>query len=185
MTDRAIPSGLPGEMSAGGGARGIDVLRPGTPGATIAGYPASAIADAARHFEACHPREGCGAIVRMPDGGMEFRPIPNVAQGPDSFELDPVGQLDLWAAQDRGEHVIVAIAHSHCEVSAALSERDREGARLWPGGPLAAGPLDWLVVEVRTRGGRPKAQEVRVFPWAEGALVDAAATGCLSASPDR
>lgn len=116
---------------------------------------------------------------------MEFRPVPNVALRRDSFELDPVRQLELWAAQDRGEHEIVAIVHSHCDASSALSDRDREGASLWPGGPPAAGPLDWLVVSVCTWRGRPKVAELRVFRWDGDALVDAAATGGRSASPDR
>jgi len=138
---------------------------------TIAGYPAAAVADAMRHFERCYPREGCGAIVRMPDGGMEFRPIRNVAPRPDSFELDPIEQLELWAAQDLGELEVVAIAHSHCDAPAALSERDREGALLWPGGPPAAGRVGWLVVAIRGGEGRLKLSEIRAFQWREGELV--------------
>jgi len=149
------------------------------------GLPESILSDAARHFEACYPAEGCGAIVRLPDGGNAFRPIANVASAPDAFELDPIELLDLWTAQDRGELAVVAIVHSHCDAPAVLSARDRAGATPWPGGPPAAGPVDWLVFSVCTRSGSPKCSEIRMFRWAEGAWVDTADTFCLRNRPDR
>ena len=148
-------------------------------------FSESALDDAVRHFEACHPAEGCGAIVRLPDGGMAFRPIANISPVPDAFELHPLELLDLWMAQDRAELAVVAIAHSHCDAPAVLSSRDHAGANPWPGGPPAAGPVDWLVFSVCTRSGSPKCAEVRAFRWFEGAWVDAADTFCLKNRTDR
>ncbi|HEY0840134.1 MAG TPA: Mov34/MPN/PAD-1 family protein [Vulgatibacter sp.] len=138
-------------------------------------YSASVLAEAARHLEACHPEEGCGAIVRLPDGAQAFLPVRNVAEEPGAFAFDLREQISLWEAQDRGDHRIEAIVHSHCDAPAALSERDRAGARLGDGLPCAFPGLDWLVFSIRGPEMNAKCAEIRLFRWVGGDLEEAGA----------
>lgn len=144
-------------------------------------YPAGVLAEAARHLEGCHPAEGCGAIVRLPDGARAFRPIRNVAGEEGAYAFDVLEQIALWEAQDRGDLRIEAIVHSHCDAPADFSARDRAEARLGPGGPCAFPDLDWLVFSVRREGNSAKCAEIRMFRWSgrDFEEADARLPACL------
>ena len=76
--------------------------------------------DAAQHALDEYPNESCGLIV-VENGTAVYVPCRNVAEKPgDQFKMH-VG--DQRAAEARGE--VVALVHSHPDVSAAPSQADR------------------------------------------------------------
>lgn len=129
--------------------------------------------------EANPERETCGFVVRR-GGALEVVEIKNVAdayhaQDPahfprtsrESYLMDPRAQLRLHGALDREGGEIVAVWHSHVEVGAYFSAKDRadavvDGVQLVPG-------AEYLVLGVR--GGR--VDEVRRYLWRDGEFVEA------------
>ena len=112
--------------------------------------------------EADPAREACGFVVRRA-GALEVVPIPNVADryhardperfprtSRDSYLMDPRAQLRVHEELAASGGEIVAVWHSHVEVGAYFSEKDRadavvDGVQLVPG-------AEYLVLGVR--GGR-------------------------------
>ncbi len=112
--------------------------------------------------EADPAREVCGLVVRR-GGALHVVPIPNVADryhaadperfprtSRDSYLMDPKEQLRVHRELDAWGGEIVAVWHSHVEVGAYFSEKDRadavvDGVQLVPG-------AEYLVLGVR--GGR-------------------------------
>lgn len=128
--------------------------------------------------EAEPEREVCGFVVRR-DGALEVVPVANVAdryhaQDPERFPrtsrtsylMDPRAQLRLHESLLDGSGEIVAVWHSHVEVGAYFSEKDRADA-LVEGEPLLPG-AEYLVLGVR--GG--KVTERRRYVLHEGAFVE-------------
>ena len=112
--------------------------------------------------EADPAREVCGFVVRRA-GALEAVPVPNVAdryhardpeQFPrtsrDGYLMDPRAQLRVHEELAANGGELVAVWHSHVEVGAYFSEKDRadavvDGVQLVPG-------AEYLVLGVR--GGR-------------------------------
>jgi proteasome lid subunit RPN8/RPN11 len=130
--------------------------------------------------EADPEREACGVVVRR-GGALEVVPVENVADAyhardpvrfprtsRTSYLMDPRAQLRLLRAleQDGGE--VVAVWHSHVEVGAYFSAKDRADATV-DGAPILPG-AEYLVLGVR--GG--KVDEVRRFIWRDGEYAEAA-----------
>lgn len=112
--------------------------------------------------EADPEREVCGFVIRRA-GALEVAPIPNVADryhahdpelfprtSRDSYLMDAHAQLRVHEELAAGGGEIVAVWHSHVEVGAYFSEKDRadavvDGVQLVP-------DAEYLVLGVR--GGR-------------------------------
>jgi [CysO sulfur-carrier protein]-S-L-cysteine hydrolase len=127
-------------------------------------------------------REACGLVVRR-EGVLTVVQIPNVAdryhardpaQFPrtsrDSYLMDPRAQLRVFddLAASGGE--VVAVWHSHVEVGAYFSAKDRadavvEGVQLVPG-------AEYLVLGVR--GGR--VTEVKRYRFMDGDFIETVVT---------
>ena len=119
--------------------------------------------------EADPAREVCGFVVRRADA-LEVVPIPNVADryhardperfprtSRDSYLMDPRAQLRVHEELAASGGELVAVWHSHVEVGAYFSAKDRadavvDGVQLLPG-------AEYLVLGVR--GGR--VDEVRRY----------------------
>lgn len=77
-------------------------------------------ADIRAHAVAEYPRESCGLVVIV-KGRERYIPCRNIAETPsEHFVLSPE---DYANAEDKGE--IVAVVHSHPDVTARPSEADR------------------------------------------------------------
>jgi proteasome lid subunit RPN8/RPN11 len=138
---------------------------------TAPAYPPDLLARISSLCEADPEREVCGFVVRR-DGGMDVVPVENVADryhardpaafprtSRESYLMDPRAQLRVHEELAASEGEIVAAWHSHVEVGAYLSEKDRadavvDGQQLLPG-------AEYLVFGVR--GGR--VTEVKRFSW--------------------
>lgn len=87
------------------------------------------IVDEAR---AALPREGCGLIEGLRDGAeiraTAIHPVPNLAEEPDRFELDPAKHIALLRDLRGSGRQIVGCYHSHPDGRAEPSARDRAGA---------------------------------------------------------
>jgi proteasome lid subunit RPN8/RPN11 len=141
-------------------------------------YPADLLSRIAGLCEATPDREACGFVVRR-EGALDAVQIENVADryhsrdpaafprtSRDGYLMDPRAQLLLHEdlAATHGE--IVAIWHSHVEVGAYFSEKDRadavvDGIQIIPG-------AEYLVFGLR--GGR--VSEVKRFLFDEGEFVE-------------
>ncbi len=126
-------------------------------------------------------RETCGFVVRRRGGTPEVLALPNVAdryhaldpaQFPrtsrDSYLVDPRAQLRVHAelAESGGE--ILAVWHSHVEVGAYFSAKDRadavvDGLQVLPG-------AEYLVLAVRAG----RVEEVKRYRFDAGDFVEAA-----------
>jgi [CysO sulfur-carrier protein]-S-L-cysteine hydrolase len=128
--------------------------------------------------EADPEREVCGFVIRR-GGALEIVPIANVAdryheKEPERFPrtsrtsylMDPRAQLRVHESLLDGRGEIVAVWHSHVEVGAYFSEKDRADA-LVDGEPLLPG-AEYLVLGVR--GG--KVTERRRYVLDGGAFVE-------------
>lgn len=128
--------------------------------------------------EADPARELCGFVVRR-GGALDVVPVANVAdryhaQDPsafprtsrDSYLMDPRAQLRIHEELAATDGEIAAVWHSHVEVGAYFSEKDRADAVV-DGGQLLPG-AEYLVFGVR--GGR--VTEVKRFRFAGGEFVD-------------
>ena len=94
-------------------------------------------AQVAAEARAAFPRECCGLIEGVRDGGMlratALHPTANLAGAPDRFEIDPREQFRLM----REGRDIVGCYHSHPDGAAEPSPRDAEYA--------FAGDFVWLI----------------------------------------
>jgi [CysO sulfur-carrier protein]-S-L-cysteine hydrolase len=128
----------------------------------------------ARIVAACEAepdREVCGFVVRL-GGELEVVPVPNVADryhvaDPERFPrtsreaylMDPRAQLRVHERVDAAGGAIVAVWHSHVEVGAYFSAKDRadaviDGAQQVPG-------AEYLVLGVRAG----RVTETRRYRW--------------------
>jgi proteasome lid subunit RPN8/RPN11 len=128
--------------------------------------------------EADPEREVCGLVVRR-GGALHVVAIPNVADryhavdperfprtSRDSYLMDPKEQLRVHRELDAWGGEIVAVWHSHVEVGAYFSQKDRadavvDGVQLVPG-------AEYLVLGVR--GGR--VTEVKRYRLDGGEFVE-------------
>ena len=130
--------------------------------------------------EADPEREACGFVLRRA-GALAVVPIPNVADryhaadperfprtSRDSYLMEPKAQLAVLRELDASGDEIVAVWHSHVEVGAYFSEKDRADAVV-DGIPQVPG-AEYLVLGVR--GGR--VTETRRFRYEGGAFVESA-----------
>jgi proteasome lid subunit RPN8/RPN11 len=140
-------------------------------GAATVAYPPEVVARIAALCEADPAREVCGFVVRR-GAELEVVPVPNVADryhaadparfprtSRDSYLMDPKAQLRLQRELEAWGGEVVAVWHSHVEVGAYFSEKDRadavvEGIQTVPG-------AEYLVLGVR--GGR--VTEAKRFRW--------------------
>ena len=144
-------------------------------------YGAAVLARVAALCEADPEREACGLVVRRAPGApLEALAIPNVADryhaadparfprtSRDAYLMDPAAQLRLLRELDASGGAVVAVWHSHVEVGAYFSAKDRADAAV-EGQPAVPG-AEYLVLGVR--GGR--VTEVRRFTWDGRDYVDA------------
>lgn len=81
---------------------------------------------------AAFPREGCGLVEGLRDGAelraTAIHPVPNLAEEPDRFELDPAKHIALLRDLRGTGRRIVGCYHSHPDGRAEPSARDRAGA---------------------------------------------------------
>ena len=144
-------------------------------------YPADVLAEAAAHALPAYPSEACGVVLRGRDGALRFRPMQNVAdryheKDPETFPrtsrqaylFHPKEQLEVWEASERGDDVVVAIVHSHCDVGAYFSKKDQEDAL---GGtadtPLFPG-VEYVVVSIRGT----TCDDIRAYRWERGGWIE-------------
>lgn len=106
------------------------------------------------HAKACYPRECCGFVVDVA-GELRFFPIENIARGSDEYEMDASQQLK---AEQAGQ--VAVIVHSHPEVGAYFSPRDRSRALFEDREPWYPG-VHYLVVSVRNS----RVDGAKLFTW--------------------
>jgi proteasome lid subunit RPN8/RPN11 len=141
-------------------------------------YGSEVIGRIAALCEADPEREVCGFVVQRA-GALEVVPIENVADryhardparfprtSRESYLMDPRAQLGLLERLDADGGAVVAVWHSHVEVGAYFSAKDRadavvDGVQLVPG-------AEYLVLGVR--GGR--VTEVRRYRWDGGEFLE-------------
>jgi len=130
-------------------------------------YGAAVLARLRSLCEADPERETCGFVIRRA-GALEVVPIPNVADryhaadpahfprtSRDSYLLDPRVQLRTLQDADAAGAVVVAVWHSHVEVGAYFSAKDRadavvDGVQQVPGAEyLVLGVKAGRVTEIR------------------------------------
>lgn len=132
--------------------------------------------------EADPEHEVCGFVVRRA-GALEVVPIANVADryhardperfprtSRDSYLMDPRAQLRVHEELAASDGELVAVWHSHVEVGAYFSPKDRadavvDGIQLLPG-------AEYLVLGVR----RGRVDDVKRFRFQEGDFVEAPLT---------
>jgi proteasome lid subunit RPN8/RPN11 len=145
---------------------------------SAARYGAEVLSTIARLCEADPEREVCGFVVRRA-GRLEVVPVENVADryhakdparfprtSRESYLMDPKAQLRVHEDLHRSGGELVAVWHSHVEVGAYFSAKDRADAVV-DGAPLLPG-TEYLVVGVS--GGR--ARETRRFVFEGGDFVE-------------
>ena len=141
-------------------------------------YPPEIVARLVALCEADAAREVCGFVVRRGDG-LHVVPVENVADryhaadperfprtSRDSYLMDPKAQVRLQRELDAWGGEIVAVWHSHVEVGAYFSEKDRADAAV--DGTQTVPGAEYLVLGVR--GGR--VTEVKRFRYADGAFAE-------------
>jgi proteasome lid subunit RPN8/RPN11 len=141
-------------------------------------YDAALLRAMVAHCEATPDAEACGFVVRR-GGALEVVPMPNVADryhaaepahfprtSRTSYVIDPRAQLRLQRElrADAGE--IVAVWHSHVEVGAYFSDKDRADAVV--DGVQAVPGAEYVVLGVR--GGRVR--EARRYEYTGGEFVE-------------
>ncbi len=137
-------------------------------------YPPELVARLAALCEADPAREVCGFVVRR-DGALHVVPVENVADryhavdpagfprtSREAYLMDPKAQLRIQRELEAWGGEIVAVWHSHVEVGAYFSEKDRADALV--DGVQAVPGAEYLVLGVR--GGR--VTEVKRFRWVDG-----------------
>jgi proteasome lid subunit RPN8/RPN11 len=141
-------------------------------------YLPETVARIAALCEADPAREVCGFVVRR-EGRLHVVQVDNVADryhgvdperfprtSRDSYLMDPKAQVRLQRELDAWGGEIVAVWHSHVEVGAYFSEKDRADAVV--DGVQAVPGAEYLVLGVR--GGR--VTEVKCFRYAGGSFVE-------------
>lgn len=141
-------------------------------------YPAAVLRQIAALCEADPSREVCGFVVRR-GGALEVVSVPNVADryhaadpasfprtSRDSYLVDPRAQLRLQRDLDAAGGEIVAVWHSHVEVGAYFSEKDRADAVI--AGVQQVPGAEYLVLGLR--GGR--VAELKRYRWTGSELVE-------------
>lgn len=141
-------------------------------------YPPEIVARIAALCEADPAREVCGFVVRR-GGALQVVQVTNVADryhavdperfprtSRDAYLMDPKEQLRVHRELEAWGGEIVAVWHSHVEVGAYFSEKDRadavvDGAQAVPG-------AEYLVLGVR--GGR--VTEAKRFFFREGEFLE-------------
>jgi proteasome lid subunit RPN8/RPN11 len=137
------------------------------------------LGDLLRHLESTYPNEGCGVVLRGPDGRHLVRPMKNVydryhAQDPARFPrtsrtaylFDPKEWMAIQdEADQRGTHV-VCVFHSHGDAGAYFSEEDRVMAA--PDGEPVLPGVAYLVVAVD----QGKATAAKLYRWQEGTFAE-------------
>jgi proteasome lid subunit RPN8/RPN11 len=144
---------------------------------TAPAYPPDLLARISSLCEADAEREVCGFVIRR-SGRMDVVPVENVADryhardpaafprtSRDGYLMDPRAQLRVHEELAASDGEIVAVWHSHVEVGAYFSEKDRadavvDGQQLLPG-------AEYLVFGVR--GG--SVTEVKRFRFEGGGFV--------------
>ena len=142
-------------------------------------YSPEIVARLAALCEAAPDREVCGFLLRR-DGALHVVPVPNAADryhavdpvrfprtSREAYLMDPRAQLRALRELDATGGAVVAVWHSHVEVGAYFSAKDRADAAV-EGQPAVPG-AEYLVLGVR--GGR--VTEVRRFTWDGRDYVDA------------
>jgi len=138
------------------------------------GYGPEVLARIRALSEADPGRETCGFVVRR-GGALEVVPVPNVADryhaadpaayprtSRDSYLMEPRALLGALEAIDAGGGELVAVWHSHVEVGAYFSAKDRADALI--GAAQALPGAEYLVAGLR--GGR--VTELRRFRYQDG-----------------
>ena len=142
------------------------------------GYDAATVARLVALCEADPEREACGFLLRR-EGALHVVPVQNAADryhavdperfprtSRDSYLMDPKEQLRVHRDLEARGGEIAAIWHSHVEVGAYFSAKDRADAAV-DGRPVVPG-AEHLVLGVR--GGR--VTEVKRFRWDGGGFVE-------------
>jgi proteasome lid subunit RPN8/RPN11 len=142
-------------------------------------YPAELLRQLAALCEADPDREVCGFLVRRA-GALQVVPITNVADryhaldpssfprtSRDSYLMNTKEQLRLHRELEERGGEIAAVWHSHVEVGAYFSEKDRSDAVLG-GQPVVPG-AEYLVLGIR----RGRVTEGKRFRWDGGEYVEA------------
>ena len=142
-------------------------------------YPPELLARLAALCEADPAREVCGFLLRR-GGALEVVPVANVADryhaadparfprtSRDAYLMDPKAQLRVHREVEDDGAEIVAIWHSHVEVGAYFSEKDRADATV-DGAPTVPG-AEYLVLGVRAG----RVTEVKRFRWSADGFVEA------------
>jgi [CysO sulfur-carrier protein]-S-L-cysteine hydrolase len=141
-------------------------------------YDPEIVARLAALCEADPEREVCGLLVRR-GGALHVVPVANAADryhavdperfprtSRDSYLMDPKDQLRVHRELETWGGEIAAVWHSHVEVGAYFSAKDRADA-VMDGQPAVPG-ADYLVLGVR--GGR--VTEVKRFRWESGDFTE-------------
>ncbi len=137
------------------------------------------LSEVIRHLEVAYPEEGCGMILRGPQG-WRVRPMKNAwdryhrkdsvlypGSARSAYLIDPKEQLETMLEMDARGEALACIFHSHANIGAYFSAVDR--ARAAPSGELFFPNASWLVVAVE--GGR--ATSARLFWWKDGDFAEA------------
>ncbi len=147
-------------------------------------YGEEVLARIAALCEADPEREVCGFVVRR-GGALEVVPVANVAdryhaRDPERFPrtsrhsylMDPRAQLRVLEEVETSGASVVAVWHSHVEVGAYFSAKDRDDAVV--DGVQQVPGAEYLVLGVRAG----RVTEVKRFVWdgAEFAEAELAAT---------
>jgi proteasome lid subunit RPN8/RPN11 len=94
--------------------------------------PASLQAQIAREAITAYPRECCGLLEGVEEGGaycaIALHPGRNLAQAADRFELDPADHIAALKAARAQGRILIGCYHSHPDGEAKPSHVDRTGA---------------------------------------------------------
>jgi proteasome lid subunit RPN8/RPN11 len=141
-------------------------------------YPPEIIRQLVARCEADPGREVCGFVIRK-GAGLEVREVENAADryheadplrfprtSRDSYLMDPKAQLRVHLELSESGGEIVAVWHSHVDVGAYFSAKDRadaviEGVQQVPG-------AEYLVFGVVSG----RVTEAKLFRWAGGDFVE-------------
>lgn len=146
---------------------------------SVDAYPPELLARLMALCEADPGREVCGFVVRR-DGALDVVPVENVADryhardpaafprtSREAYLMDPRAQLRVHEELAASGGEIAAVWHSHVEVGAYFSAKDRadavvDGAQVLPG-------VEYLVLGVRAG----RVTEVKRFRFEGGGFVEA------------
>ena len=134
-------------------------------------YPPEIVARLVTLCEADPEREVCGFLLRR-DGALHVVPVANLADryhavdptrfprtSRDAYLMDPKEQLRVHRELEEVGGEIAAVWHSHVEVGAYFSEKDRADAVI-EGQPAVPG-AEYLVLGVR----HGRVTDVKRFRW--------------------